>query len=202
MGFFTGFFSHFKARKPRNRGLDALYQRNYLDAENAFLEVLEIDQEDSITWLNLGYALTGQKRFEEALGPLEKAVEFASPVNPAPRIALGMAYYELGRNDEARAELQTALKTDVKHPAAHYYLGLILLRENRLDEATEEFEEVISEKPTFVQARLLTIGETYLMKGKLPNILETHTNGKVCENTNHGTKGNNSGSKPDPQSTD
>ncbi len=169
MKFFSNLIKSLRSRKFRNNGLNSLFMRDYKVAEENFLKAIEIYPEDEISLLNLGYSLTSEKRFDEAIINLQKAVDCASPVNPAPAIALAMAYYETGKIENANVFLKEALKIDVKHPAVHYYLGLILLKEERFDEATEEFEEVIAEKPTFVQARLLAIGETWLMDKKSQN---------------------------------
>jgi len=167
MKFITNFLKNRKSASSRNKGLNSLIIRDYNEAIINFEKALEIFPDDDISLLNLGYSYTGLKKFDEAKNALVKAVKLASPVNPAPEIALAMVYYETENFDLARNSINNALKIDIKHPAAHYYLGLILLKENRVDEATEEFEEVISEKPTFVQARMLAIGEAYLLEKKI-----------------------------------
>jgi tetratricopeptide (TPR) repeat protein len=167
MGIITNFFKNRKAAPFKNRGMEALLMRNYEEAVSNFEVALIHFPDDDISLLNLGYAYTGLKKYDKAKEVLERAVGLASPVNPAPQIALAMVHYETANFELAKKHIDEALKIDIKHPAAHYYLGLILLKEGRMDEATEEFEEVISEKPTFVQARILAIGESYLLKDKV-----------------------------------
>lgn len=150
------------ARKLCDEGCDLLAERKYAEAEAKLRQAVEAAPEDETSLYNLGLSLHFQRKRQEAAEVLERAVKHAAPVNPAPLIALGMVRYELERFDAARESLQAALRLDCKHPAAHYYLGLILLKEGRVDEATEAFEEVIAERPTFVQARMLALGEGYL----------------------------------------
>lgn len=166
-GFLAGLFSGWRSAAPRNEGIDALAERDYPRAETHLRKALELSPDDETALYNLGVALHGQRRYPEAAETLERAVAGAAPVNPAPLIALGMVRYETGDFERARVALRDALRIDVKHPAAHYYLGLILLKEGRVDEATEEFEEVIAERPTFVQARMLALGEGFLNAQKL-----------------------------------
>lgn len=118
---------------------------------------------DETILLSLGHALFELRRFAEAVDYLKIAAENASTINPVPSIMLGYAYLKSGDAEEAEKSIKKALKIDVKHPAARYYMGLIHLKRGNVDAATDEFEEVIAEKPTFIQARLLAIGEMFIM---------------------------------------
>jgi tetratricopeptide (TPR) repeat protein len=159
---FSRFFNSFKARKQFKSGMEYLAARDFSSARGEFEEARKLDPHDDMTLLNLGQVYTELGEYEKAIEALSKAKELASPVNPIPEIYLGYAYYRHGKLDEANEALESALKIDIKHPAAHYYLGLVSLKRGRVEEATEHFEEVVSEKPTFIQARLLAIGEMML----------------------------------------
>lgn len=169
VAFLSRLFGGGPARRLCDEGCDLLAERRYAEAEAKLRAAVDAAPEDETALYNLGLALHFQRRREEAAGILERAVKHAAPVNPAPLIALGMVQYELERFAAARESLLSALRLDCKHPAAHYYLGLILLKEGRVDEATEAFEEVIAERPTFVQARLLALGEGYLNQFRAGN---------------------------------
>lgn len=53
---------------------------------------------------------------------------------------LGRAYYETGRDKEARATLEQALNRDSSDPVAHIYLGLTLLRAGEQERGGRELQ--------------------------------------------------------------
>jgi tetratricopeptide (TPR) repeat protein len=53
---------------------------------------------------------------------------------------LGRAYYETGRNAEARSTLEKALAKDKDDPLAHLYLGLVLARSGDRERGEREIE--------------------------------------------------------------
>lgn len=135
----------------------------YEEAVSHLKAALAKAPEDQTLLMNISQALFELKNFEDAVPYLKTAAAKASSINPVPAIMLGYALYRLDRLEESSEALKTALKIDSKHPAAHYYMGLLNLKQGNIDSATDSFEEVISEKPTFIQARLLAIGEMYII---------------------------------------
>lgn len=146
------------------KGLKYFDEGNYNKAVEHLKEALKIDPSNDKILLSLSQALLELKQYDEALIYLNELVKNVSSINPVPLIMLGYALYNLNRLDEAEEALKKALKIDSKHPAIHYYLGLLNIKKGNIDIATDCFEEVISEKPTFLKARLLAIGELLLLK--------------------------------------
>lgn len=156
--------SLFGGNPHKTKGLQLLEDRLFEEAVEELKHAHEKSngREESIL-LGLGHAFFELKRFSESIEYLKIAADNASTINPVPSIMLGYAYLKTDNVEEAENSIRKALKIDVKHPAARYYMGLILLKKGNIDAATDEFEEVIAEKPTFVQARLLAIGEMFIM---------------------------------------
>jgi len=150
----------------KKKGLALLEARQYEEAAEQFRAALERSPGDGGLLLNISHALFEQKKFDEAVPYLKTASEKASSINPVPAIMLGYALYKSEKLEEAGQALSAALKIDSKHPAAHYYMGLLNLKLGNIDAATDSFEEVISEKPTFIQARLLAIGEMFIINSE------------------------------------
>ncbi len=153
----------------KKKGLSYLESRQYEEAAEQFKAALEKSPGDNGLLLNISQALFEQKKFEDALPYLKTAAAKASSINPVPAIMLGYALYKLDKLEDAGEALNAALKIDSKHPAAHYYMGLLNLKLGNIDTATDSFEEVISEKPTFIQARLLAIGEMFIINSERKN---------------------------------
>jgi tetratricopeptide (TPR) repeat protein len=92
-------------------------------------------------YLNLGGLLITEERPEEAIAPLQKAVELASS-NAQCKLRLGTAYMRVGRLAEAQKELEEAVRLDPRDAAAHYQLGRYYKEVKRMDAAHAEFARV------------------------------------------------------------
>lgn len=155
----------FVSNEKKTLGMSLLDEKRHAEAVEAFIAALEKSPDDIDILLNISHALFELKRHADAIEYLKRAASRASSINPVPEIMLGYAYYKTDALDESKAALERALRIDSKHPAARYYMGLLNLKLGNIDAATDEFEEVISEKPTFMQARLLAIGESFIIHG-------------------------------------
>jgi|GEM_PF-3810033 len=160
-----GFFkSLFTSNEEKKKGMALADEKRYGEAAEALREALVKSPNDETVLLALSQALFELKDFASAISYLKTAVQNASSINAVPAIMLGYAYYKIDELGLAREAISNALKIDSKHPAAHYYMGLVELKSGNIDYATDNFEEVISEKPTFIQARLLAIGELFVIE--------------------------------------
>jgi TolB-like protein/Flp pilus assembly protein TadD len=84
-------------------------------------------------------------------GQREKAVELArqavsrDPVNPAMRIALGFALESIGRYDEAVTQFRRVVELSPTTAWGHAGVGMMLLRQDRFDDAMREAEHESNE---------------------------------------------------------
>lgn len=95
--------------------------------------------------LELAFALAAQylrvKKTDQAAS-LFAEIAKARPIPPT-HVLIGRTYRDAGELERARAELQTALKLDPRAPRAHYYLGVVALKEGGragLETAIAEFQ--------------------------------------------------------------
>jgi tetratricopeptide (TPR) repeat protein len=74
-----------------------------------------------------------------------------------------MTLYNLERYGEAEKELRAALELDCDtfvSSSSHYYLGLILWKGNKLEEAVQELEKAAQEDPSFADPHFF-LGKCY-----------------------------------------
>ena len=90
--------------------------------------------------LGVQYLTAGQA--SKAVEPLRAASNLA-PDAFSPKLNLGIALLETNQIPDAEAQLRDALKI-TSTPTAHMYLGLTLIKAQRLDEARSELETAIS----------------------------------------------------------
>jgi tetratricopeptide (TPR) repeat protein len=79
-------------------------------AEQHFAKATELDANFADAYLGLGMTLLAEKKYPEAVAPLEKAVKL-QPANPAGHYSLATAYARTGRKDDAERELALQQKT-------------------------------------------------------------------------------------------
>ncbi len=98
----------------RNLGQAYLDEKNYPEAINWFRTAVGRAPAYADPYLGLAAALMATDRLEEAVILLESGVE-AAP-SPGLHLAVGQVYFQAGRFAEARASLETAMKTDPSGP--------------------------------------------------------------------------------------
>ena len=85
--------------------------------------------------------------FDKAIVQYRKYLE-KSPRDANARVDMGICYFETSNLEEARKEMETALKHDSKHVAAHFNLGIVSLRAGKVKEANDWFKKTIALAPT------------------------------------------------------
>jgi tetratricopeptide (TPR) repeat protein len=79
-------------------------------AAQHFSKATELDPNFADAYLGLGMALLAEKKYPEAVAPLEKAVKL-QPANPAGHYSLATAYARTGRKDAAEREFALQQQT-------------------------------------------------------------------------------------------
>lgn len=134
----------------------------FAEAVEDFAAVLEREADHPDIWYNLGYAQRRARRFEEALASYRQALDrgVAGPEEIHLNRAVILAH-DLGRSEEAKAELEAALKL-----APHYFPALLNLggiHEDRgeREEAREAYARAFEIKPddTLVLTRLAVLSD-------------------------------------------
>jgi Flp pilus assembly protein TadD len=88
----------------------------------------------------------------QATVALEKAKK-REPEKASIREALGIAYFRIGRWDEAEAEFRTVLELAPTDDYAHYALGRVLEKQGRTKEANGHYKLASSLRPASNQYR-------------------------------------------------
>lgn len=124
-----------------------------------------------VTHYNLGVALLGQEKYDEAEGSFQDALEH-SPT-------LAEAYVQLGGICLKRGDLEGCLqynKMSVKSRAGfsegYGNIGFVQLQLGDVDEAIWALEKAIRWNPNFLQA-YTTLANAYVMKGQIEESIET-----------------------------
>jgi choline-sulfatase len=137
-------------------------------------QVIALEPNLPITYLQLGTALSSLKNYEKAVPILRKAVEMR-PDLTVPRYQLGSALFETDDFVGAAAEFETAVARSPNWPEAHLSLATAYARADRLKDAIPEYEKVIELRPNHYSAHLL-LGRAQALSGNpaaaLPNLVK------------------------------
>jgi Flp pilus assembly protein TadD len=116
-------------------------------------------------FLNLGFALVAQGRFDEAMAQYSEALRL-DPDSPETHNNLGNALASLGRINEALAQYSEALRLKPDYLEAHVDLGITLALQGRIDEAMAQYSEALRIKPDDPEAHL-NLGLALAGQGKI-----------------------------------
>lgn len=113
-------------------------------AESAVRDALRSDPESPRALNFLGYLLADHRQsLPEALQLIQRALA-ADPDNGAYVDSLGWVYYRLGRLDEARVELERAVRLTGGDPVVHEHLGDVYRDLKLLDLARKQYQLSLS----------------------------------------------------------
>jgi tetratricopeptide (TPR) repeat protein len=126
--------------------------RQYVDGMTLYRTILS---RNSTCWMahnNLGNALQGQGRIEEAIAEYNAALklkpDYAEAYNN-----LGDALQKQGRIEEAVLSYREAVRLAPDLAGAYYNLGNALGKQGRIEEAAAQYEETLRREPYFAEAQ-------------------------------------------------
>ena len=135
------------------------------DSETLFRHAVQTTRNNYGAHSNLGHALLGQGRLDDALDQFQEAVRLR-PGAAATHNNLGIALDMKGRSDQAINQFQTALRLMPNYAHARFNLGKALEEQGRLDEAAAEYQAALSLEPDNLAA-LNSLGIVLASQGRL-----------------------------------
>ena len=146
------------ANLKRDRG-------DLLGSEPLYQSALKLQPEDPQTLTDYGEMLLAQDRFDEALLRLQKAVDLA-PYFPEAHNGLGRAFAGKGDSKTALGEFARAVLLNPQLIDGYLNIAMILIQDQRYDDAITELDEALSIDPTHGTVRTLAI-QTNLESGQI-----------------------------------
>ncbi len=145
----------------------ALAEMDSLDrAEKVFEAITEVYPEEAWPYFWLGAVRDEAGRPKEALEPLERAVRL-QPLFMEAQIKRADVRFRVGDISGAIETLRFVTQQEPEHyPRVWYNLGLLYLREQRMDEALYAFQQATRLDPDLVDAQVQA-GSIYFARGML-----------------------------------
>jgi len=149
-------------------------EMRFQEAAPLLEQVIAMEPDLPIAYLQLGTALSSLKDYEKAVPVLRKAVEMR-PDLTVPRYQLGSALFETGDFAAAAVQFETAIARSPNWAEAHFSLATAYARTDRLTDAIQEYERVIALRPNHYGAHLL-LGRALALSGNpaaaVPNLMK------------------------------
>jgi tetratricopeptide (TPR) repeat protein/transglutaminase-like putative cysteine protease len=120
-------------------GIGKIDAREYVEAERLLRRALELKPDHKTSWLELGRALHGQKRYDEAIAAYDKQIAL-NAFDPWAWNNRGWSEWSAKRLDAAEASFRKQIEIDPLHTHAHTNLGNLLVGRKRWPEARAELE--------------------------------------------------------------
>jgi tetratricopeptide (TPR) repeat protein len=137
-----------------------LTQEKPADAEKAYVSALEAKPTFSIALIDLGRLRSAQKKYDEAVDPLTRAVEL-QPQSGEANLLLGEAYLQLKKGSKAIPYLNAAASNG--KPDAHLRLGWLYNAAGMKDKAALEYQQFLQKQPNYPDRKKL---EDYIAANK------------------------------------
>jgi tetratricopeptide (TPR) repeat protein len=125
--------------------------RTFSDNVSLFKRALAVTANNGVAHNNLGLALMGQGKADEAVEHYREALRI-KPGYVEAQNNLAVALRELGLNEESVEQLGRALALDPDSPSAHVNLGNALVARNEIDAAIEHYRHALRSRPAFFDA--------------------------------------------------
>lgn len=124
------------------------------------------DSTEALKWITQALRKTG--RIEEAHAFASRSLEL-EPDSAEARYVRAMCLLAIARYVEAESDLRIVLNTE-KSPSALHFLGISLMRQEKLDEATDFLREAARIEPQ-IPNHLVALGQVYLLKKDVGNAI-------------------------------
>ncbi len=140
-------------------------QKNYAEAEKAYLQAISKQPEYGVALISLGRLRIAQKNFDGAIEALTQALKF-QPTSAQANYFLGEAYLQIKKGSLAVGYLNEAIKLDPLGMAdAHLRLATLYNAVGMKDKAAAEYEQFLKQIPDYPDKKKL---QDYITANKKP----------------------------------
>ncbi|MCP4623290.1 MAG: tetratricopeptide repeat protein [bacterium] len=136
----------------RNLGYVLLKIQKLSEAVHVLKQALALDATSWNDWYNIGVANYLQEDYANAVLSYQRALEL-QPQNSNIQTALAKAYLKQGHTDAALDQYQAARESRPFDPEIRYEIGLVYRQRKQYPEAIAEFQWVLKQDPSHVDAR-------------------------------------------------
>src|SRR5918999_1066533 len=172
---------HLGASTFVDKGWSLISAGEYAAAEAALTRALELSPGEPQAESLLGWAMMLNERYDEALLAFQKVL-MREPANALARVNLGYVCLRKGLLGEAIEHLSRAIRLDKDRRAtmyANFYLGLVYIERNMLEDAQTFLKKAIALGPNLLEAHY-ELGRAYWRAGRRDEARATWRDGHAA----------------------
>lgn len=139
------------------------------EALKNFLLLTKLDPHNAENFYNVGYIYEQQNRYDLALGFMQKCAMLDKKHAKA-HAEIGLMLYRTKQFNEAKKEIDMAIKLSPETYTSYYYLGKILKDAKDIQGAIKSFEKA-QRDPDVKQKAIIEHGSCYMMANRLDNAI-------------------------------
>jgi len=164
------FGEHLNELEFRKEYSDILMQTNQVnEALKNFLLLTKMEPKNAENFYQVGCIYESQNRYDIALGFMQKAAMIDKKHAKA-HAQIGLMLYRTKQFNEAKKEIDLALRLSPETYSSYYYLGKILKDGKDIPGAIKAFEKA-QRDPDFKQKSIIERGSCYMMVNRLDNAI-------------------------------
>jgi len=129
-------------------------ERRFEEAERELMAALAEDEGSYTANLAMGRLYQAQRRFDQSLPYLERAMA-SDPMQPEAALLAGVSHFVTNEVDRAAECFRTGIDLDNRLAGAHFGMALTLARQKDLEGAIKHLNEVLRLDPPNLVSRLL-----------------------------------------------
>jgi tetratricopeptide (TPR) repeat protein len=146
-------------------GWVAANRNQHREAVSRFDEALAGNPDDLLGLLGKANSLIGLGRLDEADALLERVLEL-DPGNPYALAESAVIRYGLGDDQGAEQRFEAALERGTAYTCPYEGLGLVYLRQGRVDEARDQLERAVDLNPDIEYKKFNALARIYIDEGR------------------------------------
>jgi tetratricopeptide (TPR) repeat protein len=144
-----------KARNAYAKGLSSLAKNDLAGSVEHFTKAAQVFPDYYEAFYHIGVVKTRQGLLDEALPAFQKAIDLSDGRFAWAVFGTGYLQYMEGKTEEAVVTIRRGLEIDGNSADGYLFLGMALLKLNRLDEAEKSAREALLRNPKLAQAYLV-----------------------------------------------
>ncbi len=153
------------AKDWAHKGYSRLEAGDYEGSIDAYTRAIEMDPTRAVMYENRGVCYSRLGDQQQALADFKKVLSMNDPKVPLRDTyrEMGVAYYRMGRIDDAIAVWKKGVKKAPSDPGLLNNLAVAYMQQKRYDEATSAAQEAFTADPSIPEV-LNTMGEVSMVK--------------------------------------